>query len=220
MITYETLVQRLVTLEREHRLLIGNLIGTPVVCSFSICTRRDPFGMQVPAPHAYLWGECYPKGEEAEKRAAGQEGACWRCKRQEVGIWWWGLPRAWEHTTEDAVTWKAAWLCGDCRRLAADLDLRERVMPEASILAGYLSAEAIEADTLAASRGHRMHLDGCVGPRDHPGKCWFHKVKDGPQACPQDCPCPNPADPESCYCPGDTCHIAEQWKIALREGDE
>jgi cell division inhibitor SulA len=28
----------------------------------------------------------------------------------------------------------------------------------------------------------RMHLDGCVGPRDHIGKCWFHKVSDGPQS--------------------------------------
>ena len=149
--------RRLLGLEREHRLLLGQLAGSPVVCWYSPCVRRE-LGSDQPlqTPHVHMPGECYPKGEDAEERMNGKPGNCFHCSRSGPKTWWWSLPKPWHRTTDDGVTWEAGWLCRPCIQQAADMILQ------------------------AATTGERLHLDGCVGARDHQGRCWFAKVQDRP----------------------------------------
>jgi hypothetical protein len=40
---------------------------------------------------------------------------CQHCGRRSVGKKWMGLPPPWFHTDDQAITWRAGWLCAICQ---------------------------------------------------------------------------------------------------------
>jgi len=120
---------KVANLERELRVMLSGLIGSPLVCAYSTCQRRGLGGQEMGMPHLYIRGECWPKDDEGHAIARGRTSTCRRCGK--VGeVRWWALPRAWWVETGDGVTWQASWLCVPCIRGAGQLILGEQLAAE------------------------------------------------------------------------------------------